>query len=179
MAKRTCSIDGCEKPHLARGWCSMHYERWKHHGDPMYTAPSSPIERLLLRIVITPGPLGTPCWVPTYCRDGGGGYAAMNVNGRLTSCHGVAYEHFVGPVPEGLELDHLCRVRTCCNPAHLEAVTHLENVRRGMAPNVVASRTNTCPRGHSLEDAYRNGPRRACRTCRDMRNAKKAKAAAR
>ena len=59
------------------------------------------------------------------------GYGYVKVDGRQVSVHSVAYELFVGPIPEGLELDHLCRVRDCANPEHLEAVTRAENLRRG------------------------------------------------
>jgi len=67
------------------------------------------------------------CWIWKYsvCSITGYGKGA----GRLA--HRVSYERHVGPIPEGLELDHLCGVRVCINPEHLEPVTHLENARRG------------------------------------------------
>lgn len=55
----------------------------------------------------------------------------MKVAGRRVMVHRVSYETFIGPIPKGLEIDHLCRVKVCANPEHLEAVTHQENVRRG------------------------------------------------
>src|ERR1700679_1899008 len=58
------------------------------------------------------------------------GYGHMTIDGKTRLSHIVSYETFVGPVPEGMELDHLCRVRCCINPRHLEAVTHDENIRR-------------------------------------------------
>lgn len=59
------------------------------------------------------------------------GYVQVCYNGRQPVAHRVAYEILVGPIPEGLELDHLCRNRKCYNPAHLEPVTRSENLRRG------------------------------------------------
>ena len=60
------------------------------------------------------------------------GYGRIKVNGRAEQAHRVAYELLVGPIPEGLTLDHLCRVRLCVNPAHLEPVTQKVNIRRGL-----------------------------------------------
>ncbi|WP_280332887.1 HNH endonuclease signature motif containing protein [Nocardia wallacei] len=89
------------------------------------------------------------CWIWQLYRNGQG-YGWITVRDVNRPAHRVAYETFVGPIPDGLELDHLCRVRACVNPAHLEPVTHAENMRRGMAPGVVARRTGVCQRGHAL-----------------------------
>ena len=75
------------------------------------------------------------CWWWTAAKNNRG-YGMFGVNTTtLVLAHRWAYEAVRGPIPEGLELDHLCRVPLCVNPAHLEAVTHIENVRRGNAVN--------------------------------------------
>lgn len=70
------------------------------------------------------------CWIWQRSMDRKG-YGQIRVEGRLIYSHRYMYERHVGPIHEGLELDHLCRVPACCNPQHLEPVTHAENVRRG------------------------------------------------
>lgn len=89
--------------------------------------------------------------------------------------HRVAYIEANGPIPDGLEIDHLCRVTLCVNPSHLEAVTHAENVRRGLAVRTA------CPQGHDYTEAntYRNPKgHRLCRTCnRDKQTARRRAAA--
>lgn len=73
------------------------------------------------------------CWIWTgKLHDGDRGYAKVRVAGQLRKAHRVAYELLVGPVPDGLVIDHLCRVRHCINPEHMEPVTNAENVRRGL-----------------------------------------------
>lgn len=84
---------------------------------------------------------GTPCWIWSGSRVNG--YGKICRGGKKHRLHRLVYELFAGPIPDGLELDHLCRRRACCNPAHLEPVTRLENVRRGEKP----ART-ICPKGH-------------------------------
>jgi hypothetical protein len=87
---------------------------------------------------------------------------------RSRVAHKVAYEALVGPVPTGLVLDHLCRVRPCCNPLHLEAVTQRENVLRGAGLAAANALKTSCPAGHSYADSgvyvYPNGKRK-CRVC--------------
>lgn len=76
------------------------------------------------------------CWIWQRKLDISG-YARLTITAddgsqRSTPAHRASYEAFVGPIPDGLTIDHLCRVTRCVNPAHLEAVTHAENVRRGL-----------------------------------------------
>lgn len=71
----------------------------------------------------------TGCWLWLGSRDTNG-YGSIGVGGRQRSTHAVTYEREVGPIPPGLDLDHLCNQRACRSPYHLEAVTHQENAKR-------------------------------------------------
>lgn len=104
------------------------------------------------------------CWLWTGHLDRYG-YGQISVNNHREKVHRAAYEAFVGLIPDGLVIDHTCRVRRCVNPAHLEPVTHAENVRRGTPANSLKTH---CPQGHAYDDAntYRGAGRRDCRTCR-------------
>lgn len=116
----------------------------------------------------------TGCWLWTASKNKGG-YGQVGVAaGKPALAHRVAYQTLVGPIPEGLELDHLCRVRNCCNPDHLEPVTRQENARRGLR-NGFALQTH-CLRGHPLTgDNLRIvrtycGTGRVCRECARVRD---------
>jgi hypothetical protein len=107
----------------------------------------------------------TRCWIwQLSCNTGGYPQGRPPRSPATTRISRVAYEVFVGPIPEGLELDHLCRVIRCCNPAHLEPVTHAENMRRRLW-----KRTTVCLHGHpwvpSNIKVFSDG-RRTCLTCR-------------
>ena len=122
------------------------------------------------------------CWLWT-AGTAGAGYASFWNGTRRTYAYRFAYELLVGPIPEGLTLDHLCRRRDCVNPAHCEPVSIRENTRRGQNPRNVAHLTDTCKRGHDLNDSWVSpAGSRACRAChRDRqaaRMARKRKAAA-
>lgn len=120
----------------------------------------------------------TGCWEWTGGR-GRNGYAVFYPTSRATQAHRWAYLAFVAEIPaDRSQLDHLCRVRHCVNPEHLQPVDNRENQRRGDHPLAgVAARTNTCPRGHSLADAYLRTNRktgtvsRCCRPCQRRRYA--------
>lgn len=101
-------------------------------------------------------------WVGRLSRHG---YGRLRRGARLVFAHVHVYETLVGPVPEGLELDHTCRVRACVNPAHLEPVTHAENMRR--------ARPAERKRGHQMvgSNVYvrPDSGKRMCLTCRQNR----------
>ena len=120
-----------------------------------------------LRIVRSVERTPDGCWLWRRAITNNTGYGQLSIRGRVYKAHRVAYEAFVGPIPDGLHIDHLCRVRACVNPWHLEPVTPLENTRRGAGP---VSRA-CCPLGHPYDEAntYRASGRRYCRLCQRTR----------
>lgn len=101
----------------------------------------------------------------------GNGYGKISVGGRsgvTALAHRLAYELEVGPVPAGLDLDHLCRVRSCVNPGRLEPVTRRENLLRGHTLPAAHAVLDSCKHGHRLdeENAYLWRGARYCRACR-------------
>lgn len=111
---------------------------------------------------------GDECWEWTGARNAYG-YGVFKLDGRVVMAHRFSYEAEVGLIPDGLQLDHLCRVRHCVNPAHLEPVTSRENLLRGSTITAANAAKTHCKRGHEFtpENTYvdKKG-RRDCRACR-------------
>jgi len=92
------------------------------------------------------------------------GYGTYYANGKQNYAHRFAYETLVGPIPSGLHLDHLCRVRNCVNPKHLEPVTQEENTRRAAEAN----KRTECPHGHRYDEVntYVYKGYKKCKACK-------------
>lgn len=155
-----CKIDGCEKSAKKVGWCGMHYERQRRHGstDLRSRRRADPWPR-----IDKSGPGGCWLWLGRLS-DGYGWFANTGV-------HRWSYEHHVGPIPEGLTIDHLCRVRNCVNPDHLEPVTIQVNVARSVRRPKTYAPTDVCGQGHVLDRENRyvipKSPQLLrCRKCR-------------
>lgn len=106
------------------------------------------------------------CWIWNGRTDKDG-YGLLWANGHHRRAHRLAYEHFVGPIPEGLVMDHLCRVPACVNPSHLEPVTVRENNLRGYSFAGNQARQTHCIHGHEFteENTLVGSGQRSCREC--------------
>lgn len=144
-----CSVDGCERGHHARGYCEMHYRRLTRRGalgdalarreQRRFALPTE--QRFHERTVRAPN--GCLLWLGARTSWG---YGEIQADGRTVYVHRWAYEQFVGPIPEGLDIDHRCHNsdpacpggtscyhRCCVEPSHLEPVTKADNNRRARA----------------------------------------------
>lgn len=135
---------------------------------------SAPItDRFMAKV--SPEPM-SGCWLwlgvidaSGYGRFGIGSHA--DGSNRMAQAHRVAYELFRGAIPDGMELDHLCRLECCVNPAHLEPVTHRVNCLRGTGQGAINATKTHCLRGHEFtpENTIINQGKRYCRECNRLR----------
>lgn len=173
--KGNCSVPDCEKTAHTRGWCEMHYARMIRHGSTDNPRPTD--EARFWSKVNKNGPVPDyrpdlgPCWLWSGAMMENG-YGTIRYNGRNMLTHRVAYELLVAPIPPGLTVDHLCRVRHCVNHAHLEPVTQQVNILRGTGFSARNAPKTHCPKGHpyDTENTYWWRDGRQCRTCRQARD---------
>jgi hypothetical protein len=183
-----CMVAGCDRAATERDRCHSHYEFFRKHGvdrPGRLARRSSPLDRLIVKVVHTPGPLSSTsgdCWVWTGATDGDGRYGCIGYQGKVVRTHRLAYELLVGAPAAGHDLDHLCRVTLCCNPVHLEPVTHVVNVHRGESIQARNAAKTHCHRGHPFEgeNLRINGAGgRICLTCQQINyNIRRARIAA-
>lgn len=137
---KTCTIGGCDRPFYGHGMCNMHYQRWRKtpEGKAFQAANKTAEQRFWQKVDKT-----ETCWLWTgHISRTGYGYALG----------GLAHHFLVGKPPEGFEWDHLCFVRNCVRPDHLELVTRAENIKRQRVHGVPARtirpicRENGCER---------------------------------
>lgn len=152
MAKGYCSHPDCVRPGYCKGLCTLHYQQMRrgYSGPPV---SGLPLEVRFWRKVDknSPAPEFRPELGPCWLWLGGvtnSGYGKVGMPTRLA--HRVAYELVVGPIPDGLQIDHLCRVRRCQNPAHMEPVTARENQRRSRSVSGLNMAKTHCDAGHEL-----------------------------
>lgn len=168
-----CQVDGCDRRVTARGYCLAHYKRSRRWGDPKVRRVAPIEERFAARVTVGDFPDGRPGLGPCEVWTGNrmvNGYGVLSLaRGVTVLAHRWAYEHFVGPIPEGLVIDHLCRVRHCVNPDHLEAVTNEENLRRGAGYGLRNGMRSACINGHEYtpENTYTHPTKGSvrCREC--------------
>lgn len=164
MSVRECGRCGQERTIRARGLCGSCYNRISLYGD---TAPPKVNRTPDEWLAALPRPKGE-CW-PWPGPRHSHGYGRALLDGGYTQAHRFVYTKLVGPIPESLTLDHLCKNKLCVNPEHLEPVTRGENLRRATGDRSPQKRRlPPCPHGDS--DVYIDPKgKRICRICRRER----------
>ena len=167
MGERTCAIEGCDGEHSGRGFCRMHYNRWRRHGDPNYLKMRMhrglpPEERFWKFVEVG------DCWTWTGGTTNGYGRFSPSKDAPQYGAHRWAWEHLVGPISDGMQIDHLCRNTLCVNPDHLEVVPPRVNILRAYGLARANSEKTHCPQGHEYtaeNTLVLQGGGRSCRTC--------------
>lgn len=169
---KTCSFPGCTNRFDSKGLCTGHRaqlargdslsalrQHKRHFEPPQITYTEQPC---------TVDGLEGPCHVFTRHKNNKG-YGTTSHNGKLVYVHRYAWEQAKGPIPDGLQIDHRCRNRACCNVAHLRLVTpRINTIENSLSPAALHAKTTHCPRGHeyTADNTYTSTGTRVCRTCR-------------
>lgn len=169
---KKCTVKQCERKRMSAKYCRVHFNRMARTNRLDLKTPE---ERFLEKVHKT-----KTCWLWTG-HINAYGYGAVTWGGRTAGAHRVSYEKISKlKIPTGYEIDHLCRVRACVNPSHLEAVTHRENSLRGIGRGAINAKKTHCPKGHPYSGenvvlAFRHtGSRyRRCRQCERLQGEKR------
>jgi hypothetical protein len=154
-----CTVAHCDKNARSKGLCNKHYTRRIRGGDPYVPTVKEMTYEQRLFSALDVG----DCWQWTR-PVGDGGYGRIWDGRQTIAAHRAVWRVLVGSIPDGLELDHLCRNRRCCNPDHLQPVTAKVNVHRSESPVAHNARKTHCKRGHELPSPDQKGWRR-CQIC--------------
>lgn len=174
---RLCSFPGCGRKHEGHGLCQGHRQQQKRGEElaPLFlhVRPKNTPPRILYDEVPCPvAGLKGPCHVfrGNISKGSDGGYGTVGFKGKIVKVHRYVYERDVGPIPEGMKIDHRCRVRACCNPDHLRCVTNQVNTTENVVNHqwqVMAARTH-CKNGHEFTPEnvpLKTSKGRGCRAC--------------
>lgn len=184
LLEHDCDRHGYENLGIARNIARARIQEGERSDDPKTRLIAVLGERVTDRIAF-----GAPdeCW-PWLGHLNDHGYGRLDFRGRSVFAHRLVYETVIGPIPEGLNLDHLCHKpeecasgdacphRRCANPRHLAATRIRDNVLRGTGPSAKNARATHCKHGHALTDdnVFVRGGSRYCRTCDEAGKAKRA-----
>jgi hypothetical protein len=173
---KKCTIAGCEKKMFGHGLCNMHYSRLRRHKSLVKPPPNKPgrprtsPEVRFWSMVEKEGHNGCWQWIsslrysryPHFCLGGRWGKTIL--------AHRYSYELFFGKIPEGMQIDHLCRNKCCVNPSHMEVVTPRVNVLRGDTVVAKNAMKTHCLRGHPFdrENTGISHDGRYCKTCKKL-----------
>lgn len=166
MGERTCTAPDCREPHRARGYCHKHWRRFRKTGSTADPKKPTAEQRFWAKVDAE-----GDCWEWLGARWHGYGRFTLGKDSGLSAikvaAHRWAYEYLIGPIPDGLELDHLCMNPPCVNPDHLEPVPHIVNIERSRGRFRNLSKTQ-CPKGHLYSGenliVHASGGR-VCREC--------------
>lgn len=144
--------------------------RWGNRPRKGYAGRFNNLTKIIERHVLK---LPTGCWQWTSVIERNG-YGRVTVNYKAHLVHRYVYEQLVGKIPHGMQIDHICKHRSCVNPAHMEAVPPAENNARSSSPSALNARKTACVRGHRFtpENIYippKTPNKRHCRACLKLR----------
>lgn len=172
-----CPIDECPSSVRAGGLCSKHYQRRRKYGNPETVYQGRPPrigedKRFDCKYIVDK----SDCWLWQANIHANGYGKFKSDSGKTLLAHRFSYERAYGAISPDLQIDHLCRVRSCVNPSHLEQVTAKVNTYRGVSFSAVNAFKTHCVHGHSFDADntriyyFKDRPHRACRSCARARN---------